>query len=136
MSEESAPRYSLNASRWLIDWPNGFDADVRAVGGLQHEGGAHRQRYGADPLRGHPVLLHPVPHLTAPERFLDSQPRSRNEALASLMRRFDICEERGSGIDKVVAEVERFPAASRKAPTVCARTSNRCMCSCECTMAG
>ena len=28
--------------------------------------------------------------------------------LASLMRRFRICEERGSGIDKVVAETERY----------------------------
>jgi predicted HTH transcriptional regulator len=41
-------------------------------------------------------------------RFVDTPPRSRNEALASLMRRFRICEERGSGIDKVVAQVELF----------------------------
>lgn len=41
-------------------------------------------------------------------RFLDSPPRSRNEALASLMRRLGICEERGSGIDKVVAQVESY----------------------------
>ena len=34
--------------------------------------------------------------------------RSRNEALASLMRRFRICGERGSGIDKVVSEVELY----------------------------
>ena len=33
-------------------------------------------------------------------------PVSRNEALTSLMRRLDICEERGGGIDKVVAEIE------------------------------
>ena|ERR1700733_10817067 len=32
--------------------------------------------------------------------------RSRNEALASLMRRVRICEERGSGIDKVISQVE------------------------------
>jgi predicted HTH transcriptional regulator len=42
------------------------------------------------------------------QRFVDSPPRSRNEALASLMRRFRICEERGSGIDKVVFQVELF----------------------------
>lgn len=42
------------------------------------------------------------------ERFLDSPPTSRNELLASLMRRFRICEERGSGIDKVVAQVELY----------------------------
>ncbi len=35
-------------------------------------------------------------------RFVDTPPRSRNEALAALMRRFGICEERGSGWDKVV----------------------------------
>ncbi len=42
------------------------------------------------------------------ERFLDLPPRSRNERLASLMRRLGICEERGSGIDKVVFQVEFF----------------------------
>jgi predicted HTH transcriptional regulator len=41
-------------------------------------------------------------------RFVDSPPKSRNEALASMMRRFRICEERGSGIDKVVAQVEAY----------------------------
>jgi len=45
-------------------------------------------------------------------RFLDSPPRSRNEQLASLMRRMGICEERGSGWDKVATQVEqhRLPA--------------------------
>ncbi len=42
------------------------------------------------------------------ERFLDTPPRSRNEALASLMRRMGICEERGSGVDKVVFQTELF----------------------------
>ena len=42
------------------------------------------------------------------DRFLDSPPKSRNETLASLMRRIGICEERGSGIDKVVHETEPF----------------------------
>ena len=41
-------------------------------------------------------------------RFLDSPPRSRNEALASLMRRVGICEERGSGVDKVVFQMELY----------------------------
>ena len=39
-------------------------------------------------------------------RFVDSPPRSRNESLASFMRRIGICEERGSGWDKVVSETE------------------------------
>ena len=42
------------------------------------------------------------------QRFLDSPPASRNEALTSLVRRFDICEERGGGIDKVVEQIERY----------------------------
>jgi ATP-dependent DNA helicase RecG len=42
------------------------------------------------------------------ERFLDQPPQSRNDALASLMRRMGICEERGSGIDKVVKQTELF----------------------------
>jgi ATP-dependent DNA helicase RecG len=41
------------------------------------------------------------------ERFIDEY-RSRNERLADLMRRFGICEEKGSGIDKVVTAAEEF----------------------------
>ncbi|MBF0448194.1 MAG: putative DNA binding domain-containing protein [Magnetococcales bacterium] len=41
-------------------------------------------------------------------RLLDSPPKSRNDILASLMRRMGICEERGSGIDKVFKNVEIF----------------------------
>ncbi|RUT01253.1 transcriptional regulator [Dulcicalothrix desertica PCC 7102] len=41
------------------------------------------------------------------ERFIDEN-RSRNEQLANLMRRFGICEEKGSGIDKVVSAAEDF----------------------------
>jgi ATP-dependent DNA helicase RecG len=42
-----------------------------------------------------------------PDRFIDEY-RSRNEQLADLMRRLRICEEKGSGIDKVVAAAEFF----------------------------
>ena len=42
------------------------------------------------------------------DRFLDSPPRSRNEALASFMRRVGVCEERGSGVDKVVFQTEFY----------------------------
>lgn len=41
-------------------------------------------------------------------RFVDTPPKSRNEALASLMRRIGICEERGSGWDKVVFQTEFY----------------------------
>jgi len=41
-------------------------------------------------------------------RFLSLPPKSRNEELASMMRRLYIAEERGSGFDKVVAATEEF----------------------------
>ena len=53
-------------------------------------------------------ITNPGEPLVAAERFVDLPPKSRNEALASLMRRFRICEERGSGIDKVVFQVELY----------------------------
>lgn len=42
------------------------------------------------------------------ERFIDTPPRSRNEALAALMRRMRLCEEQGTGIDKVIISVEFY----------------------------
>lgn len=53
-------------------------------------------------------ITNPGEPLVKTERFLDSPPRSRNETLASFMRRLGVCEERGSGVDKVVAETERY----------------------------
>lgn len=41
------------------------------------------------------------------ERFIDEY-RSRNERLGDIMRRMGICEEKGSGIDKVVSAAELF----------------------------
>jgi predicted HTH transcriptional regulator len=41
------------------------------------------------------------------ERFIDGY-QSRNERLADLMRRMNICEEKSSGIDKVIHAVEMF----------------------------
>lgn len=45
------------------------------------------------------------------ERFIDGH-QSRNERLAALMRRFGICEEKGSGVDRLVylAEAHQLPA--------------------------
>jgi Predicted transcriptional regulator containing an HTH domain and an uncharacterized domain shared with the mammalian protein Schlafen len=51
-------------------------------------------------------ITNPGKPLVQPERFLDFPPRSRNEALASLMRRMRLCEEQGTGIDKVIVAVE------------------------------
>jgi predicted HTH transcriptional regulator len=53
-------------------------------------------------------ITNPGLPLVKTERFLDTPPRSRNETLASLMRRAGICEERGSGVDKVVFETEFY----------------------------
>lgn len=53
-------------------------------------------------------ITNPGLPLVATERFLDSPPRSRNEALASFLRRVGICEERGSGIEKVVVQTELY----------------------------
>lgn len=51
-------------------------------------------------------ITNPGKPLIDPMRFVDHNPESRNEILARFMRRLNICEERGSGIDKVVFECE------------------------------
>lgn len=53
-------------------------------------------------------ITNPGIPLVNADRFLDSVPRSRNEALASFLRRVGVCEERGSGFDKVVAQTETY----------------------------
>lgn len=53
-------------------------------------------------------ITNPGVPLVDTQRFLDSPPQSRNEAIASFMRRIHICEERGSGIDKVVFQTEMY----------------------------
>lgn len=45
--------------------------------------------------------------LIIPERFIDEY-QSRNEKLADVLRRARICEEKGSGIDKVISWVEVY----------------------------
>ena len=52
-------------------------------------------------------ITNPGKPLIDPRRFIDEPPRSRNEALAAFMRRVGVCEELGSGVDKVVAAAER-----------------------------
>jgi len=53
-------------------------------------------------------FTNPGEPLINPTRFIDHAPQSRNEKLASFMRRVNICEERGSGIDKVIYSVELY----------------------------
>ncbi len=42
------------------------------------------------------------------DRLIRTTPESRNEILASAFRRFNICEERGSGFEKAVAAIELY----------------------------
>lgn len=48
------------------------------------------------------------------DRIIDNPPKSRNEALASLMRRMYICEELGTGWDKIVISCEALYLSAPK----------------------
>ena len=45
--------------------------------------------------------------LINPDRFIDEY-QSRNEELADVMRRMGFCEEKGSGMDKALAAIEKY----------------------------
>jgi predicted HTH transcriptional regulator len=57
-------------------------------------------------------ITNPGVPLIDTQRFLDAPPQTRNDRVAAFMRRINVCEERGSGIDKVVhwVEVYQLPA--------------------------
>lgn len=59
-------------------------------------------------------ITNPGVPLVDVNRFIDTAPKSRNESLASLMRRLNICEERGSGIDRALAAIEVFQLPAPK----------------------
>jgi ATP-dependent DNA helicase RecG len=52
-------------------------------------------------------ISNPGKPFISPERFIDEY-QSRNEKLADIMRRLRICEEKGSGIDKVIHSIEAW----------------------------
>jgi ATP-dependent DNA helicase RecG len=52
-------------------------------------------------------ISNPGKPFISPDRFIDEY-QSRNERLADLMRRLGICEEKGSGVDKVIQAAEAF----------------------------
>ena len=52
-------------------------------------------------------ISNPGQPLIVPERFIDEYV-SRNEKMADLMRRLHFCEEKGSGVDKVIANNEIY----------------------------
>ena len=52
-------------------------------------------------------IINPGLPLVDPDRFIDSPSKSRNKEFASLMRAAGLCEERGSGVDRALSEIER-----------------------------
>jgi ATP-dependent DNA helicase RecG len=59
-------------------------------------------------------ITNPGSPLVDTDRFIDTPPKSRNEALASLMRRLSICEERGSGVDRAIYAIEAWQLPAPK----------------------
>ena len=57
-------------------------------------------------------MTNPGTPLVDINRFIDASPKSRNEKIAKLMRLFEICEQRGSGVDRAIKAIEdvRLPA--------------------------
>lgn len=53
-------------------------------------------------------ITNPGSPLNDPKRLIDLPPQSRNESIAALMRRMNICEENGTGLKKAVAAIEIF----------------------------
>lgn len=51
-------------------------------------------------------VTNPGAPLMDAQRFVDTPPCSRNEGLASLLRRIGICKDRGSGWDNIVTQTE------------------------------
>ncbi|MEM9243260.1 MAG: ATP-binding protein [Pseudomonadota bacterium] len=68
------------------------------------------------------VITNPGLPLVDTDRFLDYPPKSRNETIASFMRRINICEERGTGIDKVISQIETCHLPAPKFETIAEHT--------------
>lgn len=70
-------------------------------------------------------ISNPGRPLIDPLRFVDTAPHSRNEALASFLRRIGVCEERGTGWDKVAAlvEVNELPAPNIRIDDIATRVT-------------
>ena len=59
-------------------------------------------------------ITNPGNPLVKTDRFIDNPPKSRNEQLASFLRRIGVCEERGSGFDKIVYYTEFYQLPAPK----------------------
>lgn len=53
-------------------------------------------------------LSNPGKVLVAIDRMINTTPTTRNHQIAKLMRRMDLCEERGTGIDKIIEAIEEY----------------------------
>ena len=53
-------------------------------------------------------ITNPGKPLISTLRFIDHAPKSRNEQLAAMLRRMNICEERGSGVDRAIEQCELY----------------------------
>lgn len=53
-------------------------------------------------------ITNPGGSLISPNRMIDQPPQTRNNALVSLMRRMGMCEDEGSGMDKVFSKFEEY----------------------------
>ena len=51
-------------------------------------------------------IFNPGKPLINVDRFIDNTPLSRNEKLANTLRRMGLCEQRGSGVDRAMNEIE------------------------------
>lgn len=52
-------------------------------------------------------ITNPGSPLVAVDRFIDSPSKTRNQRFAKMMRDAGFCEERGSGVDRAISEIER-----------------------------
>ncbi len=59
-------------------------------------------------------ITNPGTPLVLIERIIDNPPKSRNEKMAALMRRMKICEELGTGWDKIVIATEFYQLPAPK----------------------
>ncbi len=94
----------------LLDYPSYFDLLNQSLPSDRDGilGRLHDDRMIVPDQAGGWDITNPGLPLVKTERFLDTPPRSRNEVLASFMRRIGVCEERGSGVDKVVFQTEFY----------------------------
>ncbi|HIJ91585.1 MAG: putative DNA binding domain-containing protein [Desulfobulbaceae bacterium] len=93
---ESVPMYPEIAIRELV-------ANALIHQDLEQTGGSVAIDIYANRLE----ISNPGVPCIEPDRFIDEY-RSRNDRLTDLMRRLRICEEKGSGIDKVISSVEDY----------------------------